>query len=421
MDNADRPRKKFFYGYWVLLAVFAGVFIFAGGGLYAFSFFVIPLQTDMGWDRSTIMLGNTVWFLFMGFASPLVGRLVDRHGARRVIAAGAVLTGLGFTALSQMHELWLYYASYAVIGVGMAALGQVPASAVVSNWFVKRRGLAIGVMSLAVGVGGLVVSPVLGGYILPVMGWRTAYFSLALLTWVLILPLAAFVIKTKPQEKGLYPDGMSREEFDAIPRASAKTTGGLSLKMALATPAFWLIATCFLLHMFAQNGIMQTNVPHLTDVGFSTTLVATVIGAVGIMSAFGKFGFGWLCDWIKAKFALAIGLALQLAAIAVIMTIDADSSMVVLWIYAVLIGLGIGSWLPTMSILVSTNFGLVSYGAIFGVVSLLNNIGGSLGPFMAGKVYDATGTYQPAFTVFLILFAVSIPMILLVKKPAALS
>jgi len=420
MDNSLVSKKRFFYGYWVLLSAFAGVFIFAGIGLYCFSFFIKPLQAALGWDRGSIMLGNTIWFLSMGFASPLIGRLVDKHGVKRVIVTGTIMTGIGLTALSLMQQLWLFYISYIVIGAGMAAIGQVPASAVVSNWFVKRRGLAIGVMSMAVGVGGLIFSPVIGGIIIPDFGWRVAYLTLGIFTVVLMLPLALFVIRTKPEEKGLYPDGMSPEEYANLPKGTSSASPGLSLKIALATPAFWLIALCFIIHMLPQNGMMQTNVPHFNDVGFSETMVATIIGVMGMLSAFGKFAFGWLCDWIKAKYALAIGLALQLSAIGVMMTIDSNSSIAVVWLFAILMGLGIGSWLPTMSILVSYNFGLVAYGAIFGVISLINNIGGSVGPFLAGRIYDINGSYDLAFTIFFVLFAISIPLILLVKRPAAM-
>jgi MFS family permease len=410
-------RQKIFYGYWILPAAAAGVFIFGGCGLYAFGLFIKPLEADLGWSRGAITLAHTLWLLSMGAASPLIGRLLDRWGARAVIASGAILTGLGFLALSRMESLFVFYLSYAVIGVGMAALGQVPGSVVVSHWFVRRRGLAIGVMSVAVGLGGFVITPVVGGFLIPAFGWRLSYFALALLVWILMLPPALFVIRTRPAEKGLYPDGMTREAFSALPRASAATACGISLKQAVATPAFWLIALCFLLHMFAQNGMVQTQIPHLSDLGFPTALVATVVGVVGMLSAFGKFGFGWLCDVLQAKQALAIGLGLQLAALGVMTTIDSHSSMAAVWWYTVLFGLGIGSWLPTMSLLVSSLFGLVSYGTIFGAVTLINNIGGALGPLLAGCIYDATGSYQAAIVIFFLLFAVSIPLILIVKKP----
>jgi len=411
-------QRKIFYGYWSLLAAAAGVFIFAGGGLFSFGFFIKPIQTDLGWDRGAVMLGNTVWFLFLGFASPLAGRLVDKHGTRVVIAGGAVVTGLGFMALSLMHELWLFYASYAFTGIGMAAIGQVPASAVASNWFIKRRGLAIGIVSMAVGLGGLLFSPLVGGFIIPALGWRAGYIFLALITWTLLLPLAIFVIRTKPEEKGLYPDGMSHEEIGNLKKASFGTDG-LNLKMALSTPAFWLIAACFLLHQIGVNGAMQTNAPYLSDIGFADTVVASLVGLMGMMSAVGKFGFGWVCDWIKAKYALSIGLCLQLIAMLIMLTVNIDSSTTTLVIYSIMLGIGIGSWLPTMSILVSSNFGLIAYGSIFGIMSLVNSVGSALGPMVSGMIYHTTGTYRNAFLIFLVLYVISIPLILRVKKPGS--
>jgi MFS family permease len=420
MKTNPSSKRAFFYGYWVLLSAFAGVFIFAGIGLYSFSFFIKPLQASLGWDRGAIMLGNTLWFLSMGLASPVVGRLVDRHGVKRVIATGTVMVSAGLALLSIMQSLWLYCISWVIVGAGMAAIAQVPASAVVSHWFVKRRGLAIGVMSAAVGVGGIVFSPVVGGFLIPTLGWRSAFLTLGIFTSLLLLPLALFVIRTKPGDKGLYPDGMSAEEYARMPKATSSASGGLTLKKALATPAFWLIAACYMIHMLPQHGMMQTNVPHITDIGFSAATAATLMSVLGMMSAFGKFAFGWICDWIKAKYALAIGLVMQLAAIAVMSTITLESPTALIWVFAVLMGLGIGSWLPTMSIIVSYNFGLVAYGAIFGIISLLNNIGGSIGPVTAGLIYDFTGSYSLAFKIFLVLFAISIPLILLVKRPAAL-
>lgn len=417
MTASSSGQGKIFYGYWALLAAAAGVFIFAGGGLFSFSFFVKPIQADLGWDRGAIMLGNTVWFLFLGFACPPVGRLVDRHGVRIVIAAGAVLTGLGFMILSLMNDLWLFYASYALTGIGMAAVGQVPASAVASNWFIRRRGLAIGIVSMAVGVGGFVLSPLLGGWIIPAFNWRMGYLFLALFTWALLLPLAIFVVRTRPSDKGLLPDGAVCEEITDQDNQPSITIGGMSLKTAMSTTDFWLIAACFFLHQIAVNGSMQTNAPYLSDIGFSAAIVASLVGLMGMMSAIGKFGFGWICDWIEARYSLTVGLSLQLIAMIIMLNIHPQSSKTILVIYSVVLGLGIGSWLPTMSILVSSNFGLIAYGSIFGIMSLVNSTGSALGPMVSGFIYHAAGTYRWVYLIFLILYVVSIPLILLVKKP----
>ena len=413
-------KPRVFYGYWIVVATFLCVFIFSGCGFYAFSLFVKPLQADLGWSRGEIMAAFTIWFLFMGVAAPFIGRVVDRHGARSVISTGAIMTGLGFVFLSQMNSLWHFYISYAVTGAGMAAIGYVPASAVVSNWFKKRRGLAIGIMSAGIGIGGLALAPLVGGYLIPNFGWRASYLALALVTWVLIIPLALLVIKTKPADMGLYPDGMEAPEAVATTTASLSASEGLSLRMTLATPAFWLIAITFLSSQFGQTGVLQNQVPHLQDIGFPAVTVATAFGGLGLASAIGKFGFGWLCDWIQAKYALCIGLGLQLVSIIVLINIRPASPLALIWLYTIMMGLGVGSWLPTMSIITSTNFGLASYGAIFGVISLAFAIGSALGPLTAGYMYDTMNTYYWAFVIFSALYLVAIPAILAVRRPKPL-
>jgi len=413
-------KPKVFYGYWIVAAVFLCVFIFSGCGFYTFSLFVKPLEADLGWSRGGIMAAFTIWFLFMGITAPFIGRVVDRHGARNVISIGAIMTGLGFVLLSQVNHLWHFYISYAVTGAGMAAIGQVPASAIVSNWFKKRRGLAIGIMSTGIGVGGLALAPLVGGYLIPNFGWRASYLALALITWVLIIPLALFVIKTKPADIGLYPDGMEAPEAVTATTASLSASEGLSLRMALATPAFWLIAIAFLSSQFGQTGVLQNQVPYLQDIGFPAVTVATAFGGLGLASAIGKFGFGWLCDWIQAKYALCIGLGLQLVSIIIIISIRPTSPLAVIWLYTIMMGLGVGSWLPTMSILTSTNFGLASYGAIFGVISLAYAIGSAIGPLMAAHMYDSMNTYYWAFIIFIALYLIAIPPILAVRHPKSL-
>ena len=367
------------------------------------------------------MTAFTIWFLFMGVAAPFTGRVVDRHGARKVIFIGAITTGLGFVILSLTNNLWHFYIGYAVIGAGMAAVGHVPASSVVSNWFKKRRGLAIGIMSTGIGVGGIALAPLIGDYLIPNFGWRASYLALALLTWVLIIPLALFVIKTKPADMGLYPDGMEAPEAVASTKVPPPVSeDGLSLRMALATPAFWLIAIAFLLSHFSNVGTIQSQVPYLDDIGFPVAIAATALGGVGLASAIGKFGFGWLCDWISAKYALCIGLGLQAVSIIALMSVGPASPLAIIWLYAIMMGLGVGSWLPTMSIITSTNFGLASYGAIFGAINLAHSIGSATGPLMAGYMYDSMNTYYWAFVIFLALYLIAIPSILAVRPPKSL-
>ena len=413
MEKTHLSKKpKVFYGYWIVVAAFLCISVTSGCGFYAFSLFINPLQADFGWSRGGIMAAFTIYLLVAGVTAPSIGRLVDCYGARKVIAIGAFIVGLGFILLSLMDNLWHFYSGWVVIGVGLAATGLIPATAVVLNWFKKRRGTAIGIMSAGIGAGGLVMAPLIGGYLIPSFGWRASYLALALLTWVLI-PLALLVIRTKPADMGLYPDGIEAPEV----KDSLSASAGLTPKMALATSAFWLIAVSFLINGFCEGGVLQSLVPHLQDIGFPVATAATVLGAVGLGSLIGKLGFGWLCDRMPAKYVCCIGFGLHLAGIIILLNIGAASPMAMIWLYVILFGLGSGCWLPTMSILVSTNFGLASYSTIFGMITLARSIGTATGPLMAGYMYDSMNTYHWAFFAFLALYAIAPPIILAVRSP----
>ena len=417
----SHPQKsQVFYGYWIVVATFLSVFITMGCGFYGFSLFVRPLQAELGWGRGEIMAALTMLILVQGIAAPFMGRLIKRHGARRVIFMGSLVSGLGFVLVSLTNSLWYFYLSYFVIGVGMTAMGTVPSSAIVSNWFKRRRGMAIGIMSSGIGAGGFVIAPLIGGYFIPNFGWRASYLVLALITWVVIIPIALLVIKTKPADMGLYPDGLVAHEAVSITEASTSTPEGLNLSRAWGTPALWLIAAGLLLSNFSQVGIVQSQVPHLQDIGFPVTTAAAALGAVALWSAVGKLGFGWLCDRVASKYACAIGILLQTIGAVILMNLGATSSTAVIWLYAIIMGLGVGSWLPTASMLTSTTFGLTDYGTIFGVVTLFLNTGAAAGPLMAGYMYDVMNTYQWAFIIFLVLYAISTPTILAVRQPKPL-
>ncbi len=408
-------KPRVFYGYWIVIAAFFFAFILSVC-YYTFSLFVKPLQTDFGWGRGEIMTAWTIFYLVMGVTSAYVGRLIDRHGVRKVVAIGAVIAGLGFVLLTQIKHLWYLYIGYTIIGVGIAAVSQVPASVVVTNWIKKRRGTTLGLMSTGFGAGGFALAPVIG-YLIPNFGWRASYLVLAVLTWVLIIPLALFVIKTKPADLGLYPDGVEAPEAAAEAAASPSDSEGLSLKMALATSTFWLIVVSFLTSILGQVGAVQNQAPHLQDVGFPVSMAAGALAGVSLGSIFGKFGFGWLCDRIQPKYVWCIANCFQLAGIIILMSVGPASPLSIIWLYAILMGLGAGGWFPSMSILTSTNFGLIAYGGIFGMITLAQSIGAATGPLIAGLMYDATNTYRWAFIIFLALTAIAIPTILALRRP----
>ncbi len=369
----------------------------------------------MGWSRGEITAALTILYIMNGVVSPLIGRLVDRFRVKLVITAGTLVMTLGFILLSQVNNLWLFYLGFIIIGIGSTAMGPVPTSAVVSRWFQKRRGLAIGLMSTGVGAAGF-VSPVIGGLLIPTIGWRYTYLMLGLVTAVVIIPLVLFLMKESPLDIGYLPDGERTpitHEQQRLPSSYAGLTG----REAVTTIAFWLLTVSFFSSQFSQVGAVQSQAPYLGDLGFSVVTTSTALGLVGVGSAVGKISFGWLCDRMSPKYVCLIGLGLALAGIMTLMYIRTDSPAIIIWFYVGLIGLGVGSWFPTLSMLTSTNFGLRAYGTIFGMMSLAMNLGSAIGPLVAGLIYDFTGSYHQAFVLFALLYVVAIPSILAVRRP----
>ncbi len=416
-QTANQRKGRFFYGYHLVGVAFLLMVLFSGCGVFAFSLFVKPLEASLGWGRGQVMAGFTLFYLMVGFASPVVGRFVDRHGARPVIAIGALMMSLGFVIVSRMSDLYLFYLGYVIVGIGASAMGLVPCSALMSNWFKRKRGTALGLMGAGIGAGGVVMAPFIG-YMLARFDWRAAYVSMAILILAVAIPLALGVVRTRPSDMGLYPDGdraPAGDPGDATLGGGEKE--GFTLQQALRTRAFWLMAVAFAFSNFANMGTIQNSAPFLADIGYPTATGASALGAIAFGSGTGKLFFGWLCDKMRASHVCAIGIALQLSGVLLLLTVRADSPLAVIWIYALLLGLGVGAWLPSLSMLGSTNFGLLFYGAVFGALNMAQSMGTSTGPLFSGLVHDVTGSYVGAFTTAAVLLAIAIPTVLLVKKP----
>lgn len=421
MIKAVTKKPRLFYGYWIAIAAAAMTTIQSGCGIFAFSLFVKPLEMEMGWSRGEIMLAFTIYYLLMGISATCCGRMIDRYDVRKIMCTGVIIAGLSFVLLNRMSSIWQFYLGYGILGVGMAGIGYVPASAVISRWFNRRRGTALGIMSVGLGAGGIVMGPLTGSYLIPEFGWSVTYLFLAAIACAVVIPLALLVVKNSPSDKGLYPDGVDATIAAPATGASpALADSKVSLRMAFGIPAFWLILVSFMASNFSQGGIVQTQVPYLEDTGFPVEVAAGVLGVLGLTSGAGKVIFGWLCDRILPKYACIIGLFLQLGSMIVLFNIRAGSPVSMVWLYAVLFGFGVGSWLPTMSMLTSTTFGMASYGSIFGVIAFAQSLGVAFGPLMSGYIFDANNSYYWAFVVFIALYAVAIPCLLVLRSPKRL-
>ncbi len=407
-------KNKFFYGYWIVLAGFATMALYSGLIFYGFSVLNKPIGDEFGWGRGVVVAAFAIFMFAAAAVSPLVGRLGDRRGPRQVFLFGTIVTLLALVLLSRTSAIWHFYLLHLFLGVGFMLLGTVPLSMLLSNWFYRLRGTMQGMAFTGIGIGGLVLAPLIGNYLIPNLGWRNTYLVMAFILLVIMLPLLLFVFKDYPHQKGLLPYG--QEEAKVMGDNGSKTEGatGLNLREVLGTPAFWIVAFTFAVYGMSVTAALQNQVSILTEQGFAATSAVAAIGIAGLFSAVGKLLFGYLCDHINPKYAVAISSAMIGFSLVTMIQVRSRAH---LWLYAVLIGLGMGGWAPNLAMLSANYFGLKHYGVVLGTLYLVFNVGEGIGPMVAGFVYDQSGSYHMVLAVLAGLCFISVFAIAVIRKP----
>ncbi|MCX6024066.1 MAG: MFS transporter, partial [Chloroflexi bacterium] len=235
---------RLFYGWYIVLVAFLGFFMSTGVSLYAFGVLIKPMSEDLGWSRSTLLAANTLATVTGALVSPWVGKLVDRHGTRFITALSAFMVGATFLPIGWVQSVWQFHLLYGVSNgmfrPGMSALSGPTA---VANWFVRKRGRAMGWVATGVSMGGLLLVP-LTQWIVGQWGWRTAWMALGLLTWVMMIAPALLILRRRPEDMGLLPDGdpprPPQVRAGGAP-AAAQEEPGWTAAAALRTRAFWLV------------------------------------------------------------------------------------------------------------------------------------------------------------------------------------
>ncbi|KWF20313.1 MFS transporter [Burkholderia pseudomultivorans] len=407
MNRARAPR--FFYGWYVVAAAFAVTFV-GFGSAYTFSAFVEPLQRDFAASRGQISLVfSLAGFLYFGFGI-VSGPLADRFGSRRLAVAGMLLTAAGLAAAGAAHTLLQVYAAYG-LGVGFGVgCAYVPAVGAVQRWFVRRRGFASGLAVAGIGVGTLVMPP-LASVLIGQVGWRSAYFALAVLAVVLGAGMS-LLIENDPRGRGLLPDGdvEDRAAADALPSAgdharaarvasdddvpsrrptAAQAADATVREAVMSRPFASLYAAC-LVCSFGVFVPFVHLVPYALDHGVAPAAAVLLLGAIGVGSTAGRFFLGGLAD----RFGRRASLLAMFAGMAVALVAWAGAGTVAtLAAFALVFGVFYGGWVAVLPAVVMDAFGGRNVSAIIGVLYTSVAFGTLVGPAAAGFVYDAGGGY----------------------------
>jgi MFS family permease len=405
--------RRFYYGYWIVIALFLCQIIVHGSVIYSFSLFVLPLDNAFGWSRTAIMTGYLLCCLVAGLVAPLIGWIISRTGIKWIFVAGAILIGGGFLLLSTTQAIWQFYLYYAVVGIGYTTAGVVPATMLASTWFTRRRGFAIGLVGIGVGLGGLVMPWIMSNLVMPNFSWQTSYSLIGLITMVVIIPLACFVLRSKPED-------IVEENSDSVNTSHTHKKvieEGIESHRAFKLTAFWFLGISIFFMSLGMNNSLQSQIPHLQEIGFSAVVAAMAMQATGIGSALGKIAFGWLCDYIKPKLVFIMGCGFNIIAGLVLATVSSSNPVPVIWICGFVNGLGVGIWLPAISMNTSYIFGLVSYGVIFGIYQLVFQVAGALAPLIGGYVFDLTRSYVNSFWLGMVFQVIAIIFLLMLHRP----
>ena len=416
MDKLRHIASKPFWGWYIVLGAFM-ILAINYGSRYCFGIFVKPMATDFQWSRSVISIGASLMILFYGIGGIISGQLLDRMAPRRIIALGATLSAAGLIGTSFVTAPWQFFLCFIVFGSGASFFGMVVCSSSIGKWFVRQKGMAIGIASAGIGVGTLILAP-LSGYVVQDFGWRTGFLFLGGLIFLIGMLFSQLLMgKTRPEDYGLRPDGVAqyREPSGDGLAGEADDPESLSLAVLLSDSRFWVLAVCYSIAVMAQLAAFVHQVPYAQDNHIGRVAAATSLGIIGVASIGGRFFFGFLGDRISdAKYAASLGFLLMAAGLYTLMGVDRAG---ILYLYALLFGFGYGSLATMIPFLLADRFGRHILGKSYGMMTFfVAGLGGSVGPIFSGMIYDRFGSYDPAWRMLFILLLL-VSLLILFLKP----
>jgi MFS family permease len=407
INQPPNATPKLFYGY-VMVAVTFVIMLLSWGLYVVFGVFFDPLLEEFGWTRAMISGAYSLSSILSGVMSIPVGWLTDRFGPRLVVTFCGFCLGLGYMMMSQVHALWHLYLFYGVVvGIGMAGLW-VPLLSSIARWFSGRRSLATGIVVSGL-TSGQLIAPLVISRLIAAHGWRLSYVILGGAVMVIIV-LSAQFLKRDPRQAGRIPGaGSEGKNQDFKP-----DTKDFTLKEAVHTAQFWLTAVIFFCVGYTAFALTVHMVPHAIKLGIPAVTAANILAINGGIGIIGNFVLGGIIgDRLGNRKAFIIGTILMAASL---FWLVPARQVWMLYLFALVFGIGLGGMGTSESPLLARLFGLSSHGLIYGVLGLGWTIGGAVGPIVTGYMCDVMGNYQLAFLLCAII-AVLGAILLIILRP----
>jgi MFS family permease len=399
------------------MLVFFGM---VGNSIIAFGVFLPVMVEEFGWSRATLSGAYTAYWATLGLMGPLVGLSVSKFGSRKNIIAGNAAMALGLLGMSFVSEVWQVYLVFGIlVGAGQAFGTFIPCTTIVTNWFTRRRSLAIGMLSAAGGVGGLVMSPIIS-WLLSSLGLQLSWVCLAGSHTVLAVIVAGILTRNRPEDLGQLPEGeriaVAHETDTANPRRRRVYHTPVDWKAgdAIRTRALWLIVVITAAHLFSLNFITLHQVAYLQDIGFSHLIASTTVGVMAGIGVAGQLGSGVLGTRFEGRYLAAISLAGFAIGLVILMN---ARTLPLVYLHTVLSGIGYGGLLVLSPVLIGAYFGRTHYAQIMGWTVPITTIFSAASPALAGIIFDITGSYTPAFIIAISFLGVALVCAFLARPP----
>jgi MFS family permease len=388
-DPAAAEEPPRFRGWWVVGGLLVILAVSSGLGFYGASVYKDALTEEHGFSETAVSIAVTLQFVTGGLLGMFVARLMGRTDARRIIVVGAVLGGFALIGLGRAEELWQIYFLFALFGAGFAASGLVPATTIVTRWFVRRRSVALSITSTGLSLGGILITP-LAATMIDTNGLSDAMPILGTVFIIGIVPVAWLVVRSDPRPLGQYADG-DPAPLDGRPLAAV----GSPYKEAIHTPFFKMSTAAYVLVMLAQVG----GIAHLFTVAKDRVDADTAALCVSVLagaSVVARLAGGWVATRVSLRPLVVFFAVLQIAGLVAIAVAGSRGGMVAA---AALFGASVGNLLMLQPLLLADAFGVLDYARIYALAQVFTTIGVGGGPALMGVLFDASGGWGLSYAV----------------------
>ena len=403
--------KSYFNFSWVIVITsFITLALAYGAAWYSFSVFFVVLLKEFNWSRSIAAGGFSVFMIIHGIMCPFAGGMVDRFGPRIVFLLGSLILGAGLTLCSLIHYWWEFYIFFGLLtAAGVGLIGWASNTTVIQQWFKEKRGLPIGIISSGIGIGIFVCVPLIQ-HLINRVGWRMTYRIMALFIPLVVISMAIAFLKRPPQN--IVPSHTTKKVLDNVIEDHIVvneiwTSRSWTVREAATTKQFWLLSISFFLGSFTTNSIFSHHVAFFIDRGLKALFASYIAGMIGIVSIVAKIFWGILSDKIGREITYTIGMACFICGLIFLIVFTYFTYSSIPYVYAISFGFGYSVVTALPPLIAADFFQGRAYGSIFGTLLLLTNIGGAVGTWVTGYLYDQTRSYILAFIIMVacILFA----------------